>query len=1149
MLASLMTSRRFAPLFWCQFFAAFNDNFLKNALTFVILFKVASSGSAVLVTLAGAVFIAPFFFLSGLAGQLADRYDKAIIARRLKLTEIGAAAVAVIGFLLQSVPVLFAALLLFGILAALFTPTKYGLLPDHLRTEELPSGNALVEAATFLAILTGTISGGLAAARGVGPLPFVVLVMGFAALSWWAARAIPPTGEAAPHLHVDRNVFRSTGMLVRLIWNDPRIWRGGLMVSWFWTLGAVILALLPVLIKDTLGGGEGVVTVCLAVFSVGIGAGSIAAAWLSGGRILLLPVPIAALAMGLFLLDLGLAASAATPPAAEQGIADFFGNGPGWHYAADFLGIAFFGGIFIVPVFAAVQHWALPEQRARVIGAVNVVSSGAMVLGAIAVAVLQAIGLGAPTIFLILAGASAIVAGLVFRFLPANKVRDFLTLVFRLVYRMQVRGAENIARAGPTAIFALNHVSFLDAGVALSLLEDDPVFAIDHDIAQRWWVRPFLRFGRAIPLDPTKPMATRTLINAVRGGDSLIIFPEGRLTVTGSLMKVYDGAGLVADKAGVMVVPVRIDGLEHSAFTRLTRAQARRRWWPKVTVTLLEPVRLALDPALRGRVRRRAAGAALYEVMSDLIYRTTSIDRTVVEALIEAGRKQGFGRRAVEDPGPSHLSYRRLLAGAATLARKLMPYAGEGEALGVMLPNANGAAVTVLGVMSAGRVAAMINFTAGAANILAACAAARVDTILTSRAFVERAKLEKVVEAVGEKVKFVYLEDVRASVGVVDRLRGLWEAKRPLVRRQPGDIAAILFTSGSEGVPKGVALSHRNLLVNAAQAAARIDFGRSDKLFNVLPVFHAFGLTVGFILPLVSGVRVYFYPSPLHYRVVPELIYASNATILLGTDTFLSGYARSANNYDLRSLRYIVAGAEPVKEATRRVYTEKFGLRILEGYGTTETGPALAFNTPMFNRFGTVGRMLPGIATRIEPVEGIAEGGRLHVSGPNVMIGYLRHTDPGRVESPTNGWYDTGDIVHMDSDGYLAIRGRARRFAKIAGEMVSLAAVEAAASELWPDTPLAVTAVPDDRKGQRLILMTEKADATRGELGFHMRNAGYSELMVPSEIIVAPVPLLGTGKVDNPAVAAFVAAVLASRGAPPRDLPEREAAAPIRAVS
>ena len=339
--------------------------------------------------------------------------------------------------------------------------------------------------------------------------------------------------------------------------------------------------------------------------------------------------------------------------------------------------------------------------------------------------------------------------------------------------------------------------------------------------------------------------------------------------------------------------------------------------------------------------------------------------------------------------------------------------------------------------------------------------------------------------------------------------------KKPLVARKPDDWAVILFTSGTEGLPKGVVLSHRNVLSNVAQVEARIDYGREDKLFMALPAFHSFGFMGGIVLPLISGVPSYLYPSPLHYRTVPELVYGICATYMFGTDTFLAGYARMANPYDFRSLRYIVAGAEPIKETTRRIYLEKFGLRILEGYGVTETSPVLALNTPMFNKFGTVGRLLPGMQAKLEKVEGVEEGGRLYVKGPNVMLGYLRVDRPGVLEPPPEGWYDTGDIVTIDDQGYIAIKGRAKRFAKIGGEMISLAAVEMLAAELWPHYVSAVVAVADDRKGERLILVTDKHGATRADFIAYARSKHASELMFPAEIMVLDkLPLLGSGKPD-----------------------------------
>jgi acyl-[acyl-carrier-protein]-phospholipid O-acyltransferase/long-chain-fatty-acid--[acyl-carrier-protein] ligase len=1119
MSSHLMLSRRFAPLFWCQFFSAFNDNFLKNSLAFLILFKLAGEDSEALITLAGAVFIFPFFILSALGGEIADRFDKARVAQRLKFVEIGVALIAVAGFSFHSIPTLFVALFGFGVISALFGPIKYGILPDHLARAELPAGNALVEGATFIAILTGTIVGGLAARDGGDPASFGGLMIAFALACWGASRFIPPTGQAAADLKINPNLAASTFRLLGELRADARLWWGGLVVSWFWLTGAVVLSLLPPLVKNVLGGNEEVVTAYLAVFSIAIALGSGLASYLAAGRIVLIPTLFGAVLLGLFALDLGWTTlgGAAT---VTMTVSEMFHSARGLHVAIDLAGLAIAGGLFIVPSFSAVQAWAGADRRARVVAAVNVLNALFMTVGGLGVALLQKLaGISSPALIIGIGVANLAAAVAIARTMPTSPLRDFLSVLLRLFYRMEVTGLENVAKAGPHAIIALNHVSFLDAAVALSFLENEPVFAIDHGIAQRWWVKPFLKMTRAMPLDPTRPMATRVLINAVKAGETLIIFPEGRLTVTGSLMKVYDGAGLIADKSDAMVVPVRLKGPEATPFSRLGRSQVRRRWFPKITVTVLEPVKLAIDPALRGKKRRMAAGAALYQVMSDLVFRTTNTERTVVSALIESANEHGRNRIAVEDPVTGTLTYRKLLLGTAILGRKLMPLAAEGAPIGVMLPNANGAAATILALMSAGRVPAMINFSAGLANIRAACKAAKIDKIVTSRAFIDKGRLGHLIEGLQGEIAFTYLEDVRTTITLGDKLRGLREAKRPLVERSPEDPAAILFTSGSEGTPKGVVLSHRNMLANAAQAEARIDFGRRDKVFSVLPLFHSFGLTIGLILPLVSGVRIYLYPSPLHYRIVPELIYGSNATILFGTDTFLAGYARSAHPYDFRSLRYILAGAEPVKESTRRVYMEKFGLRILEGFGVTETAPALALNTPMFNKFGTVGRILPGMEARLDKVPGIDEGGRLFVRGPNVMLGYLRAENPGVLERPLEGWHDTGDIVTIDAEGFITIKGRAKRFAKIGGEMISLAAVETLASELWPAAMSGAASAPDPRKGERIVLITTQKDATRPTFLAFAKSKGASDLMVPAEVIVIDqLPLLGSGKVDQVAL-------------------------------
>jgi len=717
---SLMTTRRFAPLFLCQFFAAFGDNFLKTALVFVILFEVAGANSEALITLAGATLIAPFFFLSGLGGELADRYDKAFVAQRIKLTEIGAAAIAVAGFAFHSLILLFVAVFLFGTLASLFGPIKYGILPDLLQRRELPSGNALIEGGTFLAILLGTIVAGVAANGNSNPIHFAWLMVLTALASWLSSLLIPKTGAGAPDLAINPNILVSTGSLIKQVRVDPRLWWGAIVASWFWLVGALVLSLLPPLVSFGIGGDEQVVTIFLTIFSVSVAIGSGLAAWLAAGRIVLLPTLAAAVLLGLFSLDLGWTVAAVVPAASPIGIAAFFASRYSLHIALDLAGLAVAGGLFIVPVFTAIQVWAGPDRRARVIAAVNVFNAAFMVVGAIILAVLQKLGFGVPILFALIGAANLLAAVVIGLTMPAGWLNDFLSIVFRAFFGLEVKGLENVDKAGRNAIIALNHVSFLDPPLAVSILPKRPVFAIDVAMSKHWWIQPFLKFVRTMALDPLKPFSLRALISAVRDGNTLVIFPEGRITVTGSLMKVYDGAAMIADKSEAMVVPVRIEGPEATIFSRLKSTQVRRRLFPRITVTVLEPVALKVDPEIKGRRRRQAAGAALYTIMSDMIFSTTSTDYTVVDALIEAAKVHGPDWLAIEDPVSGQLTYKRLLMAAAILGKKLMPLALEGRALGVMLPTSNGAVVTMLAVMTAGRVPAMINFTAGAANILAA---------------------------------------------------------------------------------------------------------------------------------------------------------------------------------------------------------------------------------------------------------------------------------------------------------------------------------------------------------------------------------------------------------------------------------------------
>jgi acyl-[acyl-carrier-protein]-phospholipid O-acyltransferase / long-chain-fatty-acid--[acyl-carrier-protein] ligase len=709
--------------------------------------------------------------------------------------------------------------------------------------------------------------------------------------------------------------------------------------------------------------------------------------------------------------------------------------------------------------------------------------------------------------------------------------RQSARVLLRLLYRVTVTGLEHFHQAGPRVLVVANHTSFLDAVLLALFLPDRLTFAIDPRIARLWWVRAFLRFVDVLPIDPAQPLSTKALIKLLRADRKVMVFPEGRITVTGSLMKIYEGPALIADRSDAMILPVRIAGTEYTRFS-LLRGRLRRRSFPRVTLTVLPPRRLELPSTVRGRARRRAAGMVLTEIMTDMIFATSNYRRTILEALLEARRIHGGQHIVVEDTDRAPLSYSQLLSRAFVLGDLLARDTQPAENVGILLPGSVPTLLMFLALQIQGRVPAMLNFTAGPETILAACQAAMISSIWTSRQFVETAKLEDTVRRLAERMAVRYLEDARAGVTVGHRLRGWLRARLAGAghRREEGgpeDPAVVLFTAGTEGPPKGVVLSHANVLANQAQIAARLDISTQDVVLNALPLFHAFGLTTGAILPLVSGVRVFFYPSPLHYRIIPEVAYEIGATILFGTNTFLAGYARFAHPYDFYRVRYVFAGAERLQRETRETWAEKFGIRILEGYGATETSPVLATNTPTHYRTGTVGRLLPGIGAYLEPVAGLERGGRLCVRGPNVMLGYLRHEHPGVLESPRTSrgqdWYDTGDIAAIDDDGFVVIQGRAKRFAKVGAEMISLATVEQLAEHTWPEARHAALSLPEERKGEQVVLLTERKNPERQDLLQRARTEGVSELHVPKQLIATDaIPLLGAGKTDYAAARKLV---------------------------
>jgi acyl-[acyl-carrier-protein]-phospholipid O-acyltransferase / long-chain-fatty-acid--[acyl-carrier-protein] ligase len=681
--------------------------------------------------------------------------------------------------------------------------------------------------------------------------------------------------------------------------------------------------------------------------------------------------------------------------------------------------------------------------------------------------------------------------------------RPGLRALLRCLLRVQLVGC--LPDKGPV-LFVAPHRSLLDHVLLSWFLLPRPLLVVAREDTCRPGVRALLRLTPHLVAETSDPATLRKVLRVTSAQRSVLMYPEGRLIEGLGVMKNYAVPALVAAKARVPVVPV---------------VATRRAGWG--WTLRISPASEVHDVANgTGARARRARVTRQVQMLLERAVLDARPRQSLFDAFLDAMRREGRGAHIIEDAEETPRTYAELLKGALAIGRWACRHTAPGENVGLLLPNVIPTVCTILGTMAFRRVPAMLNYTAGPVALKSACVAAGVRTVITSRAFVARAQLAPLLEALAQ-TRLLYLEDVRPGMRPRDKLWLLafaqFAPRRATPRSGPNEPAVVLFTSGSEERPKGVVLSHDAVIANIRQIATVTDFTPRDRILNALPVYHSYSFTAGLMLCLLTGTRLFLYISPLRHRAIPEIAYRRDVTGLYGTSTFLSYWGRSADALDFRTVRYVISGGEKLGMDVARLYSERFGLRIFEGYGATECAPVIALSTPQCFRLSTVGRLLPGVEMRIEPRPGIEHGGVLHVRGPNLMLGYYLYDQPGVVQPPRSvfgeGWYCTGDVVDLDAEGLISVVGRMRRFAKIAGEMVSLDRVEEIARSASPDARHAAVLRTEAAGGETCVLFTTDPQLTRHVLSLAARRLGLQDLAVARHIVhLAELPVLGSGKTD-----------------------------------
>ena len=1107
--------RGFRPFLWTQFLGALNDHVYKMVVSLAAVnVAIGAGGGSQFLSLAQGIFILPFILFSGYAGYFADAYSKRAVLIATKSFEILAMGSAVVAFLSGRIEFMLVVLFLMATQSAFFSPAKYGILPEMLADKDLSRGNALLQMTTFAAIILGTSLGTLffdSLSDRLWIVGWMLLAIAFAGVTASLGIAqVPPSGRDG------RFRFNPWGEIsagVRRLWNDRRLWLTVAGISYFWFLGALMQIAILLFGKTALGASDLEVGALLVFFAIGIGGGSMASGRLSGDKVELGLVPLGAIGMGVF--SMLLSASA-----------------PSYSWAATWMvGLGFSGGFFIVPLDAFLQQRAEQGERGRLIAASGFLSNVAILVASLLSWVLSdRLAFRADQTMMLAGGLTLLGTVYVLKVLPDFLIRFLLWLFTHTIYKIRIEGQQHVPFRGPT-LLVCNHVSFVDGFLVGACIQRFVRFMVYRQYFEMKRFHWALRLTKAIPVAAGRPReVVESLQRAreeLRQGHVVCIFAEGSVSRTGNLLPLARGFERIIKDLDVPVIPVHLDRLWGSMFSF---SEGQFFWkWPRripyrVTVSFGSPLpTTAKVHQVRQAIGELGAEAAeLRREPGDLLDRR----------FISTARRHWFSLCMADSTG-KELTYGKTLIGSLALSRWIRRHCRNEEMVGLLLPSSVGGAVANIAVLMAGKVPVNLNFTSGAEAMRSATEQCGIRTILTSKRFLKKANLEEMdgmvfLERVMQQV--TPAQKVTAAVAAAVLPSRLVSQLYTPEKRDSSALAAVIFSSGSTGVPKGVMLSHHNILSNVEGVAQVYWVTEKDRMIGVLPFFHSFGLTVTLWFPILSGFAVAYHPNPLDAKTVGEMAAQHKATLLLATPTFFSAYLRKCSAEQFSSLRHALVGAEKLRQSLAEAFREKFGLDLLEGYGCTETGPIVAVNAPNYagrgmrqigHKFGTVGHPLPGVVAKVVDIDTgdvlpPDEEGMLLVKGPNVMRGYLGKPEKTK-EVITDGWYSTGDVAAIDGDGFIRITDRLSRFSKIGGEMVPHIKVEETVSHVLGGKPAAVTAVPDERKGERLVVFYTDPGVSSDELSTRLGESELPKLWMPKREnlhLIDEIPVLGSGKTD-----------------------------------